>query len=305
MLDPMDRPTPDDLADLAHRAAERAAHLLRGRSDGEITVAATKSSPTDLVTESDRATEAAIVAEVLGARPDDAVLAEEGNSRPGTSGVTWIIDPIDGTTNFVYSLPGYNVSIAAAIGDQVVAGVVVDPIRGDTYRATLGGGATCNGVRMRVRDATDLGHALVGTGFSYDPQRRREQAAVVARIMGDIRDIRRLGAAALDLCHVAAGRLDAYFETGLQPWDLAAGALIAAEAGALVTGLDAGHADGAMTIAGTPVISGALRDLLVTARSEGLAVEDPSARDGREFGRLGVWEPASSPSKTTNASERR
>lgn len=283
----MESTTPADLADLAEDVARRAAAIVRRARAGTIRVADRKSSDTDLVTDTDREVEAFIIAELTAARAGDAILGEETGSHAGTSGVTWIIDPIDGTTNFFYDLPGFNVSIAAAHRGRVVAGVVVDPVRDETFRATLGGGATCNAAPLRTGSGTDLGRALVATGFSYDPARRRDQADVVARIIDRVRDIRRNGAAAIDLCSVASGRVDAYFESGLQAWDLAAGGLVAAEAGCVLHGPATAAPDGRLVVAAAPGIADAFTELLADVAAEGLHVADPSARTGWEFGRLG------------------
>ncbi len=277
-----------ELADLAESSALGAAAHLRNAVGGDVRIADTKSSATDLVTATDRAVEARIVAELTEARPHDAILGEESGARPGTSGVTWIIDPIDGTTNFFYGLAGFNISIAAAIDGRVVAGVVADPLRSETFRATIGGGATCNGRPLQPLGPPDLARALVGTGFSYLAERRRSQARVVAHLIGEIRDIRRLGAAALDLCYVAAGRLDGYFESGLKPWDLAAGGLVAAEAGCRLSGLTDDLPDERLTIAAHPAIFDELRAALAAVADQGFAVEDPSARTRGKFGRLVV-----------------
>jgi myo-inositol-1(or 4)-monophosphatase len=273
----VDRNDPRRLVDLAHEVAVEVAERRRNAVTQAEHVVRTKSSPTDLVTETDKATEAYIVEQILAQRPDDGIVGEEGGSRTGTSGVTWIIDPIDGTTNFFYGLAGFNTSIAAAVDGEVVAGVVADPMRHEIFQATLGGGATCNDEPVAVRGLDDLSLALIGTGFSYQRERRVAQAHVVAALMGEVRDIRRLGAAALDLCLVAAGRLDGYFESGLQPWDLAAGALIAREAGAVVADLDGGQPGAHLTIAGGPAIFEALRARLDVLRASGAAVEAPAS----------------------------
>lgn len=269
----MSAPDHRQLADLAHEVAVTVAERLRVAVDRADHVTETKSSPTDLVTETDRATESAIVEQILARRPDDGILGEEGGRHPGTSGVTWIIDPIDGTTNFFYGLAGFNTSIAAAIDGEVVAGVVADPIRREIYRATLGDGATCNGAAIHASPLDDLSLALIGTGFSYQPERRVAQAGVLTGLIDSVRDIRRLGAAALDLCLVAAGRLDGYYESGLQPWDLAAGSLIAREAGARVGDLDGGAASHHLTVAGGPAVFDLLVDRLRALREDGAEVE--------------------------------
>lgn len=253
---------PSSLCQLATEVAHHAATMTRAALLQSRLAFDTKSTQTDLVTETDRAVEAAIVARLLDARPNDGVLGEEGADRAGTSGVRWIIDPIDGTTNFFYGLPGFNTSIAAEVDGTVVAGVVIDPVRDEVFAATLHGGASCNGTPIKCRATHDVALSLVVTGFAYDAERRRAQAEVVAGLIGDVRDIRRLGAAALDLCTVAAGRADAYFESGLQPWDRAAGVLIASEAGLRVEDLHGGKPSEAFVLAATPGIFDALAALL-------------------------------------------
>jgi myo-inositol-1(or 4)-monophosphatase len=222
------------LVELATSAAISAGTLLAEMAPRRLdlrAMASAKSSITDLVTAADIEAEAAILEILLGSRPDDAILAEEGSSRHGTSAVTWIIDPLDGTTNFVYGYGDFAVSIAARLDDVVVAGVVHDPIAGETFAATLGGGATRNGQAITPSDPATIASALVGTGFGYRSEERAIQARILPYLMPEIRDIRRGGSASLDCCGVAAGRLDAYFEAGLKPWDFAAGLLIATEAG--------------------------------------------------------------------------
>jgi len=195
-------------------------------------------------------------------------VGEEGTDVTGTTGVCWIVDPLDGTTNFLYGLPGFGVSIAAEVDGTVVAGVVLDAVRGELFAATLGGGATRNGTSIHASAATDLSLALVATGFSYDATRRARQAAVLVEVLPHVRDIRRFGAAAVDLCSVACGRVDGYYERWLAPWDLAAGGLIAREAGAVVTDFDGGPARAGAVVAAPPAIAPALRDLLITARAQ-------------------------------------
>jgi myo-inositol-1(or 4)-monophosphatase len=222
----------DGLLDLARDVALEAADLVRAERRKGVEVSATKSSPVDIVTEVDRAAESLIYERLMAARPDDGFLGEEGGSSSSTSGVTWVVDPIDGTVNFLYGIPQYSVSIAARLGDRVVAGVVVNVESGEVFAATLGGGATCDGKPLRVRDVVPLSERLVVTGFNYVLDVRTRQAAAVAALLPEVRDIRRLGSAALDLCAVAAGRADAYVEEGLNAWDMAAGGLVATEAGA-------------------------------------------------------------------------
>lgn len=275
-----------ELAGLAVDVAERAAVIVERARSGTVRVTGTKSSDTDLVTATDREVEEFIVAALSAARPDDAILGEETGRHSGTSGVTWIIDPIDGTTNFYYDLPGFNISIAAAHQGRVVASAVADPVRGETFRAARGAGATCNGRPLGGGSTTDLARALITTGFSYEPARRRAQAEVVTELIDRVRDIRRLGAAALDLCHVAAGRVDGYFESGLAPWDLAAGGLIASEAGCVLAGPGGDPPDGRLVVAASQTIAGDLTELLDEVAARGFQVADPSARPGWEFGRL-------------------
>jgi len=203
-------PEPTELLSLACRLAEEAGQLLvDGLTNAELL--GTKSTQTDLVTTMDHASERHVVDGILASRPDDAIVGEEGTDHAGTTGVRWIIDPLDGTTNYFYAVPAYAVSIAVEVDGEVVAGVVVDPSRRETFSATLGGGATCNGRPIRCTSAGDLSHALVGTGFSYEPERRARQGEVVAALLPVARDVRRFGAAALDLCWVGCGRLDAFY----------------------------------------------------------------------------------------------
>jgi myo-inositol-1(or 4)-monophosphatase len=247
--------------ELAQRAGDRQLERLAHARD-QVT---TKSSATDMVTGVDREIERLIVDGIRAARPDDGILGEEGADVESSSGHRWLIDPIDGTTNYLYGLPGFAVSIACQRDGETIVGVVNDPIHRDLFVATLGGGATLNGGPIRCSDETDVGKALVATGFAYDPGRRREQGEVIARIIGEIRDIRRLGAASVDLCSVACGHVDAYYERGLNPWDLAAGELIAAEAGAEISAIEGGPARPGSVLAAPPALAEQLRDLLARA----------------------------------------
>jgi myo-inositol-1(or 4)-monophosphatase len=257
-------PESTELLALARGLATEAGELLFEAVDRLDLGILTKSTATDLVTDLDRSVERMLVDGLLSARPDDGVLGEEGADRAGTSGVRWILDPVDGTTNFVYGHPGFNVSVAAEVDGQIVAGCVVDPLHRDVFCAVRGGGATRNDLAISCREPDDLSKALVATGFSYDPDRRRRQAVVLTHVLPRIRDIRRQGAAAVDLCWVACGRLDGFYERGLQPWDHAAGALIATEAGARVEDLDGGPPSSAFTMAAGPRLFDPLRDLLLT-----------------------------------------
>jgi myo-inositol-1(or 4)-monophosphatase len=253
---------PAALVALAADAAGRAVALLLDGFHRARTRVETKSSATDMVSEMDRASEQLIVTALLAARPDDGIVAEEGSARTGTSGIRWVIDPLDGTTNYLYGLPGWAVSIAAEDDRGVVAGVVADGVHGEVFSATRGGGARRDGEPIACTSETDLSRALVGTGFGYGAPRRRAQGAVVAALLPSIRDIRRAGAAAVDLSWVACGRLDAFFERGLSWWDLAAGSLIAAEAGAVVVALGDGPIQAGNVLAATPGVAASLRDLL-------------------------------------------
>lgn len=235
----------DELADLAVGVAREAATLVRGRAQREVTVADTKTSPIDVVTEADKASEELVRGRILARRPADAFLGEEGDDVPGTSGVRWIVDPIDGTVNFLYGIPQYAVSIAAEVDGDVVVGVVLDVAKGVEYVARPGADgrtvATRDGVPISVRGPAPLAERLIATGFSYVAEVKVHQAAAVAHLLPRIRDIRRLGSCALDLCHVAEGIIDGYVEEGVNLWDHAAGGLIARAAGAATrTGRGAG-----------------------------------------------------------------
>jgi myo-inositol-1(or 4)-monophosphatase len=228
------------LLDLAVTVARRAGALLLDGLAGVRTAVDTKSTRTDMVSEMDHSSERLIAATLREARPDDGFLGEEGTATAGSTGVRWVFDPLDGTTNYLYGFPTWAVSIAAEVDGDVALGVVHDPVHDETFTARRGGGARCNGRLLRVSGPPELATALVGTGFSYDAAERGRQAALLARVLPAVRDIRRGGAAALDLCWVALGRLDAYYEWGLMPWDRAAGALVASEAGAVVDELEDG-----------------------------------------------------------------
>jgi len=223
---------------LAERAARLAGDLLMERFGGPARGVAVKSSSTDMVSDADREAEEAIVALLARERPDDALVAEEGAREGGSSGRRWVVDPLDGTTNYLYGFPAWCVSVALEDAGGGLAGVVHDPWRGETFRAARGAGAQLNGEPIHVRDHDDLSTALVATGFGYDPQWRGTQADVLRRVIPRVRDIRRAGAAALDLAWVAAGRLDAYYERGLNPWDWAAGVQLVREAGGRVEPLE-------------------------------------------------------------------
>lgn len=231
----------------------------------------TKSSATDHVTHMDIASEDTIRAVIARSRPHDAVLGEEHGGEIDPDRVTWVVDPIDGTTNYLYDHPGYAVSIAAWAGDAPVVGVVADPTHARTYWAAKGNGSHCRAdvrgsgidVRLSISDPPPLDEMLVATGFGYDRERRGLQGNVVAALLPRIRDLRRMGAAAVDLCSVAAGRVDAYYEAGLSIWDLAAGWLVATEAGAAVESIEGGPPRPGSVLVAHPERIGELRALLM------------------------------------------
>ena len=245
--------------ELAHEAGALALSMRAG-----IEQLGTKSSPTDVVTTADRAVERLLVTALRAARPADGILGEEGGAATGTSGVRWVLDPIDGTVNYLYGIPQWAVSLGVEDADGTAVAVVFDPSKGEVWQAVRGGGAVLDGEPLRCSSCSDLTLALVGTGFGYDARRRAAQARALPDLLPRVRDLRRLGAGSLDLCGVAAGRLDAYFEQGLSPWDLSAGGLIATEAGAAVGGLRGRPAGGDLVIAAAPGVFDALHDLLVS-----------------------------------------
>ena len=252
-----------ELMGVAERVAREAGALVSDGRPDRVTVAATKSSPQDVVTAMDYASEELVRRRLAELRPDDGVLGEERGWQAGRSGVTWVVDPIDGTVNYLYGLPSYSVSVAAVTGPAgeapdprtwtVLASCVHAPSLGVTFTAGRGLGAFRDGLRLTIGAGPgDLSGCLVGTGFGYDAEVRRRQAAFVHELIPQVRDIRRIGTASLDLCNVAAGRLDAYYERGLNPWDHAAGALIASEAGARVGGLGGAPAGKRLILAAEP-----------------------------------------------------
>ena len=258
---------------LAADVAQAAARLITEERPRGLQVESTKSTATDIVTEMDHRSEAMIVERISAARPDDGFLGEEGADQAGTSGVTWVIDPIDGTVNYLYEVPSYAVSIAARVDDVIVAGVVVNAVSGETWTAVRGAGSWLDGHPLRVQPGPEPALALIATGFGYDRRRRARQAEILHNLLPEVRDMRRLGVASLDLCNVAAGRVDAFYEQGLQPWDLAAGGLVAEEAGVSVTGLHGRAAGEQMVVAAAEPLAGRLVALL-----EGLdADSDPLA----------------------------
>jgi myo-inositol-1(or 4)-monophosphatase len=256
------------LTQLAEQAARTAGELVHARRPDRLEIN-TKSSPTDVVTQMDTAAEELLRSTIRARRPDDGLLGEEAGLQVGSSGLTWVIDPIDGTVNYLYGLPAYAVSVAVVTGDPgmpggwtPVAGCVHSPAAGLTWTATAGAGAFLDGRRLRMAEPPPLAGALTGTGFGYRAQRRQNQARVLAELLPRVRDIRRIGCAAMDLCMVAAGQLDVYFERGLHAWDLAAGMLVVTEAGGRVRGLGELPPGEPMVIAGREPLTGLLADLL-------------------------------------------
>ncbi|MDQ0845574.1 inositol monophosphatase family protein [Streptomyces sp. V1I6] len=258
----MTDPLTSELLPLALEAARKAGALLRDGRPDDLGVARTKSSPIDVVTEMDIAAEKLITGFLSEHRPDDGFLGEEGAATVGTSGVRWVIDPLDGTVNYLYGLPTWAVSIAAELDGETVVGVVEAPMRRETFHAVRGGGAFLNDRPVRCRPAPSLDQALVSTGFNYVHTVRTHQADVAQRLIPQLRDIRRSGSAAIDLADVAAGRLDGYYERGLSPWDLAAGDLIAREGGALTGGRPGDGPSGDLTVAAVPGVFEPLQALL-------------------------------------------
>ena|SRR5947209_6315290 len=235
----MDRPPTADLLAIAREAASAGAALLVPRFGRERAVGA-KSSPTDAVSEADLASERAIREVLAARRPDDGILGEEGTGDvPGTTGLRWVVDPLDGTVNYLYGLPQWCVSVAVEDGDETLAGVVYDPLRDEAFCATCDGPATLGGDTLRGSSRRELGRALVATGFGYESAVRRVQAHSVARLLPEVRDIRRAGSAALDLAWLAAGRFDAFYERGVKRWDVAAGLLVCSRAGLALRRLEA------------------------------------------------------------------
>ncbi len=263
------------LEQLAVEVATLAGRYVVEQRPDHLTSSGTKSSDTDVVTVMDTAAEALIRGHLRRARPADGLLGEEGARQGGSTGISWVVDPIDGTVNYLYALPLYAVSVAAVEGNpsepgwRPVAGAVCAPGHDRVWSAHLGGGARVRSMEglghprpVTVGGQRELGQALVGTGFSYLPDVRTEQAQVLARLLAHVRDIRRLGSAATDLCLVADGRLDAFYERCLNPWDLAAGWLIVTEAGGLVTGPDGGEPGADLVVAANPGLHPQLLALL-------------------------------------------
>jgi myo-inositol-1(or 4)-monophosphatase len=253
------------LVELSERVAREAGVLIETKRPARLEVAMTKSSPTDVVTEMDQASEALLRARLSAARPGDGLLGEEQGLQPGRSGLTWVVDPIDGTVNYLYGLPAYAVSVAAVVGDssvaggwRPVAGCVHNPASGETWTAGAGLGAFLDGEKLLAAPPPVLAQALIATGFGYFAGRRARQARVLATLLPRVRDIRRVGCAAMDVCMVATGRVDGYYERGLHAWDLAAAMLVATEAGVAVRGIGGLPAQEHMVVAARPPLVDAL-----------------------------------------------
>ncbi len=252
----------DELLDIAHEAARAAGAELRARFGQRPQGVRSKSGPTDLVSDADVCAEAAIRRVLDDRRPHDAFLGEEGGES-GDGDLRWVVDPLDGTTNFLLAIPQFAVSVACEDRDGALAGVVLDPIRGEMFAATRSGKPTLDGTEIRGSVADELTGALVATGFGYDAPLRAKQAAVLSRLIPEVRDIRRAGSAALDLAWCACGRYDAYYERGLQPWDRAAGALLAARAGLSLRELEAGDDGPAGLLVAPPALADELLGLVL------------------------------------------
>jgi len=270
------QPDPGELLALAVATAAEAGQILASDRPagptGRPEVTGTKSSPTDVVTEMDRASERLIRQRLLAARPGDAILGEEGGEN-GAGPVRWIVDPLDGTVNYLYGLADWSVSIAAEVAGVVIAGVVAAPVRGEVFTAVLGQGAWLRAgdtppVALRCNTGVPLAQALVATGFGYAVSRRLVQGEVVGALLPQVRDIRRAGSAAIDLCSVATGRVDAYYERGVNYWDYAAGGLVAREAGALLAGLAGRPVGPDLVVAAEPGLFGQLHDALLALDPE-------------------------------------
>ncbi len=261
-----------ELLTLARSIAVEAGELAAKRRHEGVEVANTKSSAVDVVTEADREVERLIRNRLADARPHDGILGEEGGGHSGTSGLTWVVDPIDGTTNYLYGIPHYAVSIAVVEGEPDpqtwadVAGVVFNPASGELYSAAIAEGAMLGGDAIHVAPTVPLAEALIGTGFAYDSAMRGVQGAIVTQLLPKVRDIRRQGTASLDLCFVAAGRLNAFFERTLSPWDHAAGAIIARQAGAVVKGLGANAPGRDFVLAAEPILAAAIEGELTALK---------------------------------------
>jgi len=257
--------TTDDLLALAQAAGREAGELLSARFRLPATGVDAKSTATDLVSDADRDAEALLRERILAARPGDAILGEEQGEQSGRSGFRWVIDPLDGTINYLFGLPGWSVSVACEDSQGVLIGVVHDPLRDETFTAVRGGGASRNGQPVAVSGTASLETALIATGFSYRRDERAIQARALAMVLPAVRDIRRLGSAALDLAYVACGRFDGYYETGPSHWDLAAGSLLVTEAGGVVSPLAGVGSSGDGVVAAGQALHDSLSEMVDAA----------------------------------------
>lgn len=258
---------PRELLELAEETARRAGALLLERFSQPARGVDTKTGPTDPVSDADRDAEALILGAIRKSRPGDGLVGEEGGEGDSTTGITWVVDPLDGTVNFLFGIPVWCVSIGVEDAAGGLAGVVYDPNRDESFTAIRGSGASLNGAPIHVSDRRDLSSALVGTGFHYDQIRRAEQAATVAEVIPRVRDVRRAGSAALDLCALACGRLDAFYEAPMERWDRAAGELIVREAGGVVRDLEAPRGAPPGVTAANPNLHEDLRELVTGSES--------------------------------------
>jgi myo-inositol-1(or 4)-monophosphatase len=280
-----DAATLEDLLRLAVEVCLEAGRLIVDERPADLGVSKTKSTDTDVVTVMDQRAQDLLRTRLHQARPQDGFLGEEEGGTASRSEITWVVDPIDGTVNYLYGIPSYAVSVAAVVGDPTtpgawlpVAGAVVNPVTGELFHARRGGGSWLRvGAspprRIHIGEAPEIGHALVGTGFGYDTARRLWQATLLLEVLPQIRDIRRIGSAALDICAVAAGTLDAYFERGLNPWDMAAAWLVLTEAGGVFTGLGQEPPSDQMVVAAAPSLHTQLHEVVRRA-VEGAGVEN-------------------------------
>jgi myo-inositol-1(or 4)-monophosphatase len=272
-----DAGTLEALERLAVEVCLEAGRLIVDERPANLGVSKTKSTATDVVTVMDQRAQDLLRTRLHEARPQDGFLGEEEGGATSRSEITWVVDPIDGTVNYLYGIPAYAVSVAAVVGDPTtpgawrpVAGAVVNPVTGELFHARQGAGAwlrvgSAPAARLEIGDPPQLGHALVGTGFGYDTVRRHWQATLLLGVLPQIRDIRRIGSAALDLCAVAAGSLDAYFERGLNPWDMAAAWLVLTEAGGVFTGLGSEPPNDQMVVAAAPTLHTELHEVVLRA----------------------------------------
>ena len=252
----------NELLELAVDLARSAgSFLLEGFRSG-VTNVDTKSTPTDVVTDADRDSEDLVIGRINRVRPTDGIISEEGNERASSSGLVWIVDPLDGTVNYLFGIPVWGVSIAVHDQAGALIGVVHDPNRNETFSAVRGAGSTLNGHQIRVSDAADLSTAMIGTGFAYDAGARRRQAEVLTDLLPRVRDIRRAGSAAIDLAWLACGRIDGFYEAPMKLWDRAAGELLIVEAGGVVTPLETSADGDTGVIAAGPRLHQALSDLI-------------------------------------------